>query len=462
MRTTRRWWWTLSLVLAASALGACGSTADDEEEDDNGSVDAACPALPETPDAGPMDPVAQSASTLIEAGRHTFRFDTFGDEAFWGTQLQLHRAIAGEANGGVGGGLSPSAALDLGLKVDADAIPADLAAQITAGTVDLESPATTLALLRIHAVVGVEGFFADDGSLESVGIECALCHSTVDDSFAPGIGHRLDGWPNRDLDVGQIIALSPNLGPVTQLLGADDATVRQVLRSWGPGRFDAELILDGRATRPDGGNASTLLPAAFGLSGVNLHTYTGWGSVTYWNAFVSNLEMHGVGTFYDPRLDDASRFPIAARARLGHVQTPPGEDRITPHLAELHFYQLALPIPTPPANSFDAAAAARGRIVFEGAGQCASCHVPPLYTEPGWNMHTAQEIGIDDFQAQRSPDQRYRTTPLRGLFTRMRGGFYHDGRFQTLDAVVAHYVEHFELSLDASQRSDLVEFLKSL
>ncbi|UJR82875.1 hypothetical protein [Sandaracinus amylolyticus] len=418
-----------------------------------------------TPSAGggvDSDPVFANATRLVEEGRETFRFDTFGDEAFWGDQLQLHRAIAGAANGGVGPGLSPTAALGLGLKVDAAAIPAEVAASIQRGEVDLDDPATTLALLRLDAVVGVTGFFADDGSLRSVGIQCALCHSTVDDSFAPGIGARRDGWPNRDLNVGAIAALSPNLTPFTELLQVDEATVRTVLMSWGPGKFDAELILDGRAFRPDGRSGATLMPAAFGLTGVNLHTYTGWGSVPYWNAFVAVLEMGGIGNFYDPRLDDATRFPVAARARLGHRVVPLSEDRVTPQLAGLHAYQLSLPVPTPPAGSFDAAAAERGRAVFEGVARCATCHVPPLFTEPGWNMHTPAEIGIDDFQASRSPDGHYRTTPLGGLFTRTRGGFYHDGRFATLEDVVAHYESVFSLGLDETERDDLIEYLKSL
>jgi len=236
-----------------------------------------------------------------------------------------------------------------------------------------------------------------------------------------------------------------------------------VLQSWGPGKFDAELFMDGKAFRPDGGDAATLIPPAFGLAGVNLHTYTGWGSVTYWNAFVGNLEMHGQpGTFYDPRLDNADRFPVAAKNGFGHLSSPPGEDRISPKLPALHFYQLSLPAPTPPPGSFDPVAAARGRIVFNGQGQCATCHVPPTFTEPGWNMHTAQEIGIDDFQASRSPDDRYRRTPLAGrLFNRTRG-FYHDGRFATLLDVVNHYDGLRKLGLSEQQKQDLVEYLKSL
>lgn len=236
--------------------------------------------------------------------------------------------------------------------------------------------------------------------------------------------------------------------------------MRTVLTSWGPGKFDAELILDGKAMRPDGKTGAVLIPPAFGLSGVNLHTWTGWGSVTYWNAFVANLEMHGRGTFFDPRLDDASQFPVASANKLGHVQND--DDAITPRLAALHFYQLAIQAPAPPSGSFDAAAAARGDEVFEGAGKCATCHVPPLYTEPGWNLHTPDEIGIDDFQSSRAPDKRYRTSPLKGLFTHMKGGFYHDGRFATLADVVDHYDSTQSLGLTAQQKTDLVEYLKSL
>jgi len=208
------------------------------------------------------------------------------------------------------------------------------------------------------------------------------------------------------------------------------------------------------------GSGATVLPAAFGLAGVNLHTYSGWGSVTYWNAYVANTQMHGKGTFLDERLMDKSQFPVAAKAGHGRIRNNP--DLITSKLAALHFYQLAIPAPTPPAGSFDAQAAKQGQAIFEGAGKCSSCHVPPLFTEPGWQMHKGSEIGIDDFQADRSPDKMYRTTPLRGLFTRTKGGFYHDGRFQTLDAVVNHYDEHMKLKLTADQKKNLVEYLKSL
>ena len=396
----------------------------------------------------------------VRKGREIFRYSTFGDEEFWGGLLGLHKGIAGEANGGVGPGIGPADALAVGLKVDVTKLPRAVRRAIRKEQVDLTDPAVTLELLRLGAVVGLTGFFDDGGRISSIGIQCALCHSTVDDSFAPGIGHPRDGWANRDLDVGAIISLSANLQPIADLLGVDVPTVRTVLASWGPGKFDAELFLDGKALGPGNRSAATLIPPAFGLSGVNLHTWTGWGSVTYWNAFVANLEMHGKGTFYDPRLDDAERFPIAAREKSGHVSAE--EDQITPALAALHFYQLALDAPRAPRGSYNRHAARRGEDVFNGKAKCATCHVPPLFTEPGWNMHTAEEIGIDDFQANRSPDHRYRTSPLRGLWTHTRGGFYHDGRFARLADVIAHYEQALDFELSAQERRDLEQYLLSL
>jgi hypothetical protein len=401
-----------------------------------------------------------NALRMLVEGRKTFRYDTFGDQDFWGGRLRLHEAIAGADHGGVGDGVSPRTALAVGLKVDVEALPAALVADLRDGRVDLDDPATTLALLQFDAVVGVKGFFDPGNQLASVGIQCALCHSTVDDSFAPGIGRRLDGWANRDLNVGAIIALAPDLSYFADLLGVDQATVRAVLNSWGPGKFDAALAFDGKAFRPDGGSGATLIPPAFGLAGVNLHTSTGWGSVTHWNALVAVLEMHGKGTFYDPRLDDAAKFPIAAANGFGNVRSD--EDLVTPKLDALHHYQLSMPAPRPPRGSYNHRAAARGQRLFSGRADCARCHVPPLFTEPGWNMHTAEEIGIDDFQAKRSPDERYRTAPLKGLWTHQKGGFYHDGRFATLLDVVNHYDAHFSLGLSPAEKAELVEYLKSL
>jgi hypothetical protein len=426
----------------------------------HGGEDASTGQSSSTTRLSPIDArVDLRALQQIHKGRQIFREETFGDEAFWGGVLGLHEAIAGAANGGVGDGLSPAKALELGLKVDVESLPRTLQRALRKSAVNLNDPAVTVELLRLQAVVGVTGFF-DGSRLSAVGIQCSLCHSTVDDSFDKGIGRRLDGWAARDLNIGAIVALSPRLQPVADLLGVDVPTVKKVLNSWGPGKFDAELFLDGKAFQPNGKTAATLIPPAFGLAGVNLHTYTGWGSVTYWNAFVANIEMHGQGTFYDPRLDDASRFPIAAREKFGHIRSD--QDVITPALGALHFYQLALASPEPPRGSFDRNAAARGKQLFNGKAQCSSCHVPPLYTEPGWNMHTAEEIGIDDFQAQRAPDVRYRTTPLEGLWTHQRGGFYHDGRFATLEEVVAHYEQTFGFTLSGAERADLVQFLLSL
>jgi hypothetical protein len=409
---------------------------------------------------------AGAATTDIQAGQQIFRFDTFGDEAFWGGTLKLHQAIQGSEHGGVGGGVSPMMALGVGLKVDSEALPADVVAGIKSGQVDLNDPATTIALLKLGAVVGLKGTMSDAGTsgdtLAAIGITCAFCHSSVDDSFAPGIGKRLDGWPNRDLNVGAIINLSPDLTAVATLLGVDQPTVRAVLQSWGPGKFDAELFLDGKAFRPDGGSAATLIPPAYGMAGVNLHTYVGWGSIPYWNAFVAVLEMHGQGNFYDPRLDNAQQFPVAARNRSGHTQVAPGQDLVASKLPALHVYQLSLPAPKPASDSFDAAGATRGAELFSGSAKCASCHMEPLRTESGWNMRTAAEIGIDDFQANRSPEKAYRTTPLRGLVSHQKGGFYHDGRFATLLDVVNHYDATFSLGLTQAQKNDLVEYLKSI
>jgi mono/diheme cytochrome c family protein len=409
---------------------------------------------------GGRDVIRVNAEQMLKEGAATFRSDTFGNEAFWGDTLRLHEAIMGADLGGVGPGVSPRAALALGLKVDSEALPRSMVRQLRRGRVDLDSAATTLALLRADAVIGLKGFFDPNGSLRSVGITCALCHTTVDNLVMPGVGRRQDGWANRDLNVGAIVASAPDLSAFADVLRVDEATVRTVLNSWGPGKFDAALPLDGKAFRPDGKPAATLIPPAYGLAGVNLHTWTGWGSVTHWNAFVSNLAMRGRGTFYDPRLNDPVQFPIAAREGFGNVRNTP--DLITAKLAALHFYQLAIPAPPPPEGSFDREAATRGQALFAGKAECATCHVPPLFTEPGWNMHTPEEIGIDAFQANRSPDRRYRTAPLRGLWAHQTGGFYHDGRFATLRDVVDHYDRVRNLGLAEQEKNDVVEYLKSL
>ena len=446
----------LTIVLLLAIVYACTTTKPTGVETD--------PAVraQRAPEKSFDDRVDDNAKEMLKEGKRIFRYDSFGSEEFWGGSLGLHEAILGEKLGGVGPGVTARQALQLGLKADIAALPKILVEVLRTRAVDLDKVETTLELLRANAVVGLTGVFDKDSKkMTGIGIQCALCHSTVDDSFAKGIGRRLDGWPNRDLNVGAIVASAPTLKPFADLLGVDEATVRRVLMSWGPGRYDAELNHDGKAMRPDGKPATTLMPAAFGLAGVNLHTYSGWGSVTHWNAYVANTQMHGKGTFYDPRMNDPQRFPLAVKSGAWNKRDTP--DLITPKLAALHYYQLSIPAPAPPKGSFDAAAASRGKTLFAGKAKCATCHVPPLYTEPGWPMHTADEIGIDDFQASRSPDKKfYRTTPLNGLFTREKGGFYHDGRFGDLNQVVAHYSRVLRLSLSDGERADLVQFLKSL
>jgi hypothetical protein len=358
-------------------------------------------AFAASPQRGFDGEIARHAQGMLDEGRRTFRYDTFGSEAFWGDTLALHKAIAGEKNGGIGPGVSPKTALSVGLKVDADALPAALKKQLQAGRVNLDDPATTIALLKLNAVVGVTAFANPDGNVRSMGIQCALCHSTVDDSFAPGIGKRLDGWANRDLNVGAIVSLAPNLKPFTDLLGVDADTVKKVLASWGPGRFDAVLDKDGKAFRPDGKQAGTLIPPAFGLAGVNLHTWTGFGSVPYWNAYVAATEMHGSGTFFDARFNDRDQYPVSAKSGAGNTRGTP--DKSTAKLAALHFYQLSIPAPKAPAGSYDKAAFERGK-----------------------------------------------------------GGFYHDGRFATLPDVVNHYDTQFKLNLSDASKKDLVEYLKGI
>lgn len=404
------------------------------------------------------DEIEKNSKELFEKGKAVFRFETFGDEVFWTDQLQLHKVIADEKHGGTGKGLSPKDALAAGLKVDLAVLPKALRKKIQEGKF-LDDPWVTLQLIKMNAVLGVVGKFDGDENLKSIGLTCASCHSTVLDPS--GIGKRLDGWPNRDLNVGAIISMAPNLTPFTKLLNVDVATVKKVLASWGPGKFDAELNLDGKAFRPDGKPAATLIPEAYGHAGHNLHTWTGgWGNVTYWNAYVANLELQGQGNFYDERLMDARQFPVAAKAGFGNKRSD--SDYVTSKLAALQFYQLAIPPPKAPEGSFNKEAASRGNILFSGKAKCAGCHVPPLYAEPGWNTHKPDDICIDDFQSNRSPEKTYVTQGLKGLWAHSKGGFYHDGRFATLMDVINHYNNCKKLNLSESEKNDLAEFLKSL
>jgi hypothetical protein len=437
----------VALMVAAVALIQCSKSLE-KKVDDSSSLE----------DKQHIQHFHEKNKSLIDQGKEIFRYDDFGDDDFWSGLLHIDKALEGANNGGFGPGVSPATALSVGLKVDVDALPADVREGIKSGAVNLNDPATTLALLKLNAVLGIKANFSQDGKLNSLGITCASCHSTVDNSFAFGIGKRLDGWPNRDLNVGAIISLTDNAQPVADLLHVDEATLRKVLSLWGPGKFSAVLFMDGKAFRPDGKVAANLIPAAFGLRDVGLVTYTGWGSISYWNSFVGNLEMHGHGDFFDPRLDNPAKYPIAVENGFFHVTHDP--DLITSKLAALRAYQHSIDAPKPPAVSYNAEEARRGKIIFLTKAKCVTCHSLPIYTDN--RLHTGEEIGIDDFEAMRSPTGKYRTTPLGGLFTRAKGGFFHDGRFPTLKDVINHYDDHFSLKLSPREKRDLEEFLKSL
>jgi mono/diheme cytochrome c family protein len=373
--------------------------------------------------------------TKASDGRDIFRFDTFGDEQLWTDTLQMHHAIAT---------VSPAAALSIGLKVDVDALPAALIAAFQAGQVDLNDPAVTIELLRLNAVVGVIGKIDDAGQLTRIGITCALCHSTVDNSFTTGVGRRLDGWPNRDLNVGAILGLSPALPD----------TLKAEFSTWGPGKYDPRHhAFDGMNIIPlNSPTLPVLIPPAYGLRGVGFETYTGDGSISYWNSYVGVSQMGGQGSFSDPRIG------------LAITQKP---DRVTQKLPALLDYQLGLSAPVPPSGSFNAAAARRGERLFHGKAGCATCHTPPTYTDvlsgPDPRvpfLHDPAEVGTEPFYAARSATGRYRTSPLRGIW--QHPPYFHDGSAATLLAVVNHYDQRFGLKLSAQQKADLVEFLKSL
>jgi mono/diheme cytochrome c family protein len=368
-------------------------------------------------DSSPTQPVPGSEDRA--QGKQTFRFDTFGDETFWTDTLRMHEVIQA--------GVSPQTALAVGLKVDADALPPGVLE-----SADLTDPATTVALLKLNAVVGLKGTVQTiDGkdTLTAVGITCALCHSTVNNRVAHGIGSRLDGWPNLDLDAGAIIALSPSL----------TAEQKTVYQSWGPGKYDARYNFDGR-------NDPSVIPPAYGLSGVHSVTYTGDGDrISYWNRYVAVTQMHGHGSFSEPRLGI-------------DVSNPP--DMVESKLAALEAYQLSLESPPPPSGSFDAAAATRGQSVFAGAGRCAECHVGSKLTDANTRLHQPSEIPTDPTHAERSATEMYRTTPLRGLW--QHAPYFHDGSAATLEDVVQRYDGTFSLGLTADQVADLIEYLKSL
>jgi mono/diheme cytochrome c family protein len=392
--------WTAAVGLTAALVGATILAACDDD----------------TP-TGPGD-------EQLSRGQEIFRFDTFGDEQFWTDTLRMHEVVAQA--------VTPSVALSVGLKVDADALPQDLKDALAAGQVDLNSTATTVALLKLNAVVGLHGTVENiEGrdTLTKLGITCAFCHSSVDNSFAPGIGRRLDGWPNLDLDPGAIVALSPAVTPAQ----------KAVYQGWGPGRYDPRYNIDGQ-------NTPLVLPPAYGLAGVDKETYTAEGPVSYWNAYVAVTQMHGHGNFDDSRLGI-------------HIAQSP--DLVTPKLEALRDYQLSLSAPEPPAGSFDAAAAERGQTVFSGAGKCASCHTGTTFTDVNSEkLHAPAETGMDPAYAARTTQKAYRTTPLRALW--QHAPYFHDGSAASLRDVVDHYDQVLNLALTEEQKADLVEYLKSL
>jgi len=398
----------LLVLIGLLAVAACESSTRQEEP---------------RPEPNGFDGAPKHASPqLVSEGKTIFRFETFGDEEFWTDKARLHEVVSDS--------VSPKMALKVGLKVDAEAIPADVAAAIKAGQVDLDSPATTVTLLKLDAVVGLKGTVKTvDGkdSLVRVGITCALCHSTVDDSFSPGIGRRKDGWPNRDLDIGAIIALLPVITPEQ----------KTVYSSWGPGKYDPRYNIDGKST-------PLVLPPAYGLAEVKNETYTAEGPISYWNAYVAVTQMHGHGNFSDPRLGIDVR------------NTP---DMVGPKLPALRAYQHSLQAPRPPAGSFDAAAAARGKALFDLS--CVRCHVGTTNTDNNaGTLHAASETGMDGSYAERTVNKKYRTTPLRGLW--QHPPYFHDGSAATLEAVVEHYDRVLKMKLNSGQSADLVQYLKSL
>ena len=366
---------------------------------------------------GAKKPAQEAATTTgdnLAEGQRIFRFDTFGNETFWTDTLRLHEVVEKSVD--------PTTALSVGLKVDSEVLPPGILE-----TVDLKSPATTVALLKMNAVVGVQASVDANNHITRLGITCALCHSTVDNSVTAGIGRRMDGWPNRDLNVGAIVALSPVL----------PAGAKAVYGSWGPGKYDPRYNMDGKST-------PLVLPPAYGLAQVKNETYTAEGPISYWNAYVAVTQMHGHGNFSDPRLG---------------INVTWSPDQVTSKLPALAAYQHSLPAPPPPAGSFNAAAAERGRTQFDKA--CATCHVGGTGTDNNTGkLHAPEETGVDGAYAARTANKAYRTTPLRGLW--QHPPYFHDGSAATLAAVVSHYNRVHTLGLTAEQQADLVEYLKSL
>lgn len=431
-------WFGGIAILSAIGMGACNDSDDDSDDRQvgqsglGGESNAGGPSTnggegarsvggrPSAAGAGGAS--APESPCSADDGQCIFRNDTFGDEQLWTDALRLNEVVQT---------LTPTAALMLGLKVDADAVPAEVLANA-----DLEAPETTVALLELNAVVGVRATVVD-GKVTRIGVTCALCHATVDDSVAPGIGKQLDGHPNRQLDPGAIIAATPGVGALANSLGITSAMLKIVLTSWGPGRYDAR-------TNQDGESFPVLIPPAYGLADVELETYTGEGPISYWNAYVAVTQMGARGTLVDEELG---------------IEIHADPDLLTDKLPALRDYQFSLLPPEPDAASFDAAAATRGEALFRGAAKCATCHAGNSFTDAPV-LHDPDEIGAEPNEARRSKTGQYRTTPLRGVST--HPPFFHDGSAETLEEVVTHYDMVLELGLTPPQEADLVQYLKSL
>ncbi|CAB1276406.1 c-type cytochrome [Candidatus Nitrosacidococcus tergens] len=385
-------------------------------------------------DSGPLDP------TLVAQGQQVFRFETFGDEIFWTNQLHMNEVVSQSVD--------PKTALAVGLKVDVDALPQAVQEGIADGSVDLTSPATTVTLLKLNAVVGLQGEVSDDGTLTQLGVSCALCHSTVDNSFSAGIGHRLDGWPNHDLNPGAIIALSPAL---TQ-------AQKDVYNSWGPGLYDPRFNIDGL-------NNHVVIPPAYGLKDINSVVYTGDGpSLSYWNRYVGVTQMGGQGLFSDPRIGthiNPDQPGLKPGWKPGLFVVNGTQDLVTDKLAALQSYQLSLPAPPAPEGSFDPDAANRGEALFNGSAGCVNCHSGEKFTDANERLHSPEDTVADDkLYVTRTATGMWRTTPLRGLW--QHPPYLHDGSAATLQDVVNRYNTKMNLGLTEAEMSDLVEYLKKL
>ncbi|MEO8859270.1 MAG: hypothetical protein ABI343_19975 [Burkholderiaceae bacterium] len=473
-------------------------------------------------DAGPVSKVPQVPldPQVVTAGQQTFRYDTFGDETFWTDTLKMNKVIETAVD--------PLTAASVGLKIDVSALPADVVKGVVDGTIPLNDPQTTLALLSLNAVVGVKGQVSKgvDGKLhlDRVGITCALCHSTVSKdlqvtapdpanpagpriSLAGIVGERLDGWPNRALQPGTIISLSPALTAVQKAEYASWAT------KFGPGFYDPRINVNtdpgsNPAVGPNidanvaaykaAGGIPVVIPPAFGLVGLSKSIFTGDGDTAhepagptaYWNRYVGVAQMHGHGTFFDER--------IIINGKPLNVDHRVGDDLITAILPQLEAYQWSIAAPAigthgtkwAVASDLDTQAVTRGKAVFEGPAKCSSCHSGSSFTDVNtFGLHPASaSVALDKNYIKFSATKQWRTTPLKGIWT--HPPYFHDGSGalntttakcmdgsdigslagaadrvrQDLACVVNRYNDpkQLNLGLTDAQRVDLVEYLKSL